>query len=78
MYDESLVALQVKHDIIGTLVEKLEWITGTSNSLNLKHEIKKEIVVTDITAPNNKRRRINYKETIHVSQIYTTFRRILL
>lgn len=71
MYDDSLVALQVKHDIIGTLVEKLEWITGTSNSLNLKHEIKKEIVLTDITAPN-KRRKTNYKETVHVSFLINT------
>lgn len=70
MYDESLVALQIRHGIIGILMEKLEWITGTANTLNLKHEIKKETPtpVVDMTAPV-KRRRVNYGETVHVSDV---------
>lgn len=71
MYDESLVALQIKHGIIDVLLEKLEWITGTSKVLNLRHEIKKEMPppLPDMTAPI-KRRRINCGEIVHVSQFF--------
>lgn len=79
MYDESLVSLQIRHGIIEILMEKMEWITGTLNTLNLKHEIKKEapVPISDMTAPI-KRRRINYGETVHVTIVFGVYRYLYL
>lgn len=65
MYDESLVTLQLKHDIIDVLVEKLEWFTGTSNTLNLKHDIC--LMKSWSEDVPNKKRRTSYKEYVFVS-----------
>lgn len=67
MYDENLVSLQVKHDIIGTLVEKLEWITGTADSLNLEHDIAAMPCAERGDTPTKKKRLKLTSEFVNVS-----------
>lgn len=55
MYDEALVSAQLKSGIIDAVIEKLEWLTGTSKTLEFKHTARKRYRPTmDAPVPEKK------------------------
>lgn len=57
MYSESLVVVQIKCGIIKVLIQKLEWVVGSSLKLDLNHEVRKkkyDSVTTPVPVKKNK------------------------